>query len=176
MEDVAKKRPSYWEQLKHPKWQRKRLEVLNAAGFKCSRCGDADDTLHVHHSYYERGKAPWDYPTASLHALCEDCHEYHQANMQAFQQQLGRLSLGNTELVYGFAMGVDMYENPAMPVPVFNVRIAFGIAHAFGTNAALINQTVNEAGCTTGQAIIDALTEANRCRESAMADLRGPVS
>lgn len=32
------------------------------------------DQLHVHHTYYERGKQPWEYPLNSLQTLCWLCH------------------------------------------------------------------------------------------------------
>ena len=31
--------------------------------------------LHVHHTYYQRGLYPWEYPLESLQTLCWDCHE-----------------------------------------------------------------------------------------------------
>lgn len=65
---------SYAEKLKDPRWQKKRLQVLNHAKFRCQICGAKDRTLHVHHSYYEKGKEPWEYPTGSLISVCEDCH------------------------------------------------------------------------------------------------------
>jgi hypothetical protein len=32
------------------------------------------DRLEVHHTYYERGRDPWDYPINSLVTLCYACH------------------------------------------------------------------------------------------------------
>jgi len=43
--------------------------------FKCEHCESSDITLNVHHAYYERGRKPWDYPSRSLHCLCQPCHE-----------------------------------------------------------------------------------------------------
>jgi hypothetical protein len=65
---------SYYAQLKHPKWQRKRLEVLELAGFRCAACQDAESTLHVHHKRYMKGRMAWEYESAELVALCEACH------------------------------------------------------------------------------------------------------
>ncbi len=31
--------------------------------------------MHVHHTYYQVGLDPWEYPKNSLQALCWDCHE-----------------------------------------------------------------------------------------------------
>lgn len=66
---------SYSEKLKDPRWQKKRLKVFEYAQFRCQICGSKDKTLHVHHSYYTRGKEPWQYPTGSLICVCEKCHE-----------------------------------------------------------------------------------------------------
>jgi hypothetical protein len=44
---------SYYDLLKHPEWQKKRLKVLEAAEFECATCGSKDKTLHVHHRYCE---------------------------------------------------------------------------------------------------------------------------
>jgi hypothetical protein len=70
---MAKK--SYAEQLKHPNWQRRRLEVLQAADFSCEVCGDKENTLHVHHKRYVKGREVWEYELNELIALCEPCHE-----------------------------------------------------------------------------------------------------
>lgn len=65
---------SYSEKLRHPLWQRKRLEVLNRDNFRCINCGEREKTLNVHHSYYVKGREVWDYPMFSLSTLCENCH------------------------------------------------------------------------------------------------------
>lgn len=64
----------YSRLLRDPRWQRKRLEVLSSAEFKCQACGDENSPLHVHHSFYEKGSMPWEYDTPTLWALCESCH------------------------------------------------------------------------------------------------------
>lgn len=42
----------YSEQLKHPKWQKKRLEILKRDKWKCKKCKDDTTTLNVHHKEY----------------------------------------------------------------------------------------------------------------------------
>ncbi len=62
-------------QYRDPRWQRRRLEILQRDGWMCSKCSAADKTLEVHHLFYTgRGRAPWDYPAWCLVSLCEDCH------------------------------------------------------------------------------------------------------
>jgi len=65
---------AYSEKLKDPRWQKKRLQALELAKWKCEFCEDEKKTLHVHHGAYLKGLEPWGYPLSSLHCLCEDCH------------------------------------------------------------------------------------------------------
>lgn len=68
---------SYKILLKNPHWQKKRLEILQRDAWKCQFCNSGlhnDETLNVHHKYYEDGRAPWEYPDAALITICEDCH------------------------------------------------------------------------------------------------------
>jgi hypothetical protein len=65
----------YSKKLLDPRWQRKRLEILDRDGFQCRSCGARDRTLHVHHRYYEYGRDPWDYDSKILVTLCDECHE-----------------------------------------------------------------------------------------------------
>lgn len=64
----------YSEQLRDPRWQRKRLEIMQRDGFACIACGSTIKTLNVHHIQYVAGHAPWEYPDSELHTLCQDCH------------------------------------------------------------------------------------------------------
>lgn len=57
---------------KHPKWQKKRLQILERDGWKCVACDDSESTLHVHHFYYDGN--PWDVMENFLQTLCEACH------------------------------------------------------------------------------------------------------
>jgi hypothetical protein len=66
---------SYSEKLRDPRWQKKRLEILERDGWTCRECFDTESTLVVHHRKYLPGKDPWDYPEKLLITLCEGCHE-----------------------------------------------------------------------------------------------------
>jgi len=70
---------TYSEQLKDPRWQKKRLEILNRDNWKCVQCGNDKLTLHVHHKSYIGNKNAWEYNDLDLITLCEYCHEqYHE--------------------------------------------------------------------------------------------------
>jgi hypothetical protein len=65
---------TYSEKLKDPRWQKKRLEILQRDNWTCISCGGAKNTLHVHHKYYTYGNEPWEYSNDVLVTLCEHCH------------------------------------------------------------------------------------------------------
>lgn len=65
---------TYQDLLKDPRWQKKRLQVLERDDWRCQCCLDNDKTLHVHHARYVGGN-PWDCPIQYLITLCEKCHK-----------------------------------------------------------------------------------------------------
>lgn len=65
---------TYYEKLRDPRWQRKRLEAMQAAEFRCQMCYDSESPLHVHHKAYFKGREPWEYDIEQLSVLCEECH------------------------------------------------------------------------------------------------------
>lgn len=64
---------TYSEKLKDPRWQKKRLEILDRDQFTCQFCFDKESTLHVHHIKYVN--EPWQIDNKYLISLCFDCHE-----------------------------------------------------------------------------------------------------
>jgi 5-methylcytosine-specific restriction endonuclease McrA len=76
---------NYKEQIKHPKWQRKRLEILQRDNFKCRCCNDEDTQLHIHHKKYISGNKIWMYADDDLITLCEDCHILIEAITKEFK-------------------------------------------------------------------------------------------
>ena len=77
--------------LRDPRWQRKRLEILERDGWQCQACGDKTKTLHVHHNWYRNGADPWDYDGSCLTTLCEDCHETITKHGELFRATLSRM-------------------------------------------------------------------------------------
>lgn len=73
--NTSGKDSKYKALLQLPQWQKKRLEVLEAAGWKCSECGAEDRQLQVHHKRYIAGAKPWEYESDDLAVLCDRCHE-----------------------------------------------------------------------------------------------------
>jgi hypothetical protein len=100
---VCMSRMTYTEQLKHPKWQKRRLEILNRANFKCESCDDAEKTLHVHHKRYRKGAMAWEYDDSELTALCEDCHANETLLRNQLDDAIGQMRGGDLEMLVGFA-------------------------------------------------------------------------
>lgn len=125
-------KPTYYELLKHPLWQRKRLQILDRAKFRCESCGDEESTLHVHHGYYERGLKPWEYPDDSLHCLCESCHESDQELLTSVHRTIGRLASSWIESVAGYARAVESWSYPEVPFEIPSYEFAVGVADSYG--------------------------------------------
>ena len=63
---------NYKEKLLDPRWQKKRLHILERDSWACTLCGDNTTTLHVHHKSYSGD--PWDADNSKLTTLCASCH------------------------------------------------------------------------------------------------------
>lgn len=96
---------SYWELLRDPRWQEKRLRIMERAGFKCENCEDKTTTLNVHHTYYEKGVSPWEYPDHSLQCLCEPCHKLAEEYRKQLNRLTGHFQFGDLDVVIGFMKG-----------------------------------------------------------------------
>lgn len=79
---------SYYLKLKDPRWQKKRLEILQRDEFCCNYCGDEESELHVHHHYYVYGKEIWDYEDDALSTLCSKCHNLETERIRITKENL----------------------------------------------------------------------------------------
>lgn len=78
----------YAQKLKDPRWQKKRLEILERDNWSCQICHDSDSTLVVHHRKYLPNIDPWDYPNDLLVTLCEGHHEAERTERPRFEEYL----------------------------------------------------------------------------------------
>jgi hypothetical protein len=83
---------SYYELLKDPRWQRRRLEIMQRDGFSCLCCGSESKTLSVHHRRYRKGAAPWEYDGGDLVTLCEECHAGYEAVKKDITETLAQIT------------------------------------------------------------------------------------
>jgi NMD protein affecting ribosome stability and mRNA decay len=102
-------------------------------GFKCHSCGKGEDdaiTLNVHHSYYEKGKKPWEYDDETLVTMCDTCHVIRHRRDKFVRTQMAMLTnkqyngLLNIMTPYG---GVDFFESMSN-CQIANVNILSEIA------------------------------------------------
>lgn len=81
------KKSDYSQKLLDPRWQKKRLEILDRDSFTCQLCGDNKNTLHVHHKIYMKDTEVWDYRDELLITLCANCHN-GQKDIKAEMEEL----------------------------------------------------------------------------------------
>lgn len=103
---------TYANKLKDPRWQKKRLQILERDEWSCVICGDKESTLHVHHLFYTRNKEPWDIDDRSLVTLCDECHqrehdEWPQA-LRSFEVAFKSCGFFSSEL---WALSLALAEN-----------------------------------------------------------------
>ncbi len=79
----------YAAKFKDPRWQKKRLRILNRDDWTCQGCFDKSVTLNVHHRFYIKGKDPWDYPDHLLVTLCSTCHDEEKGEMEVSLALIG---------------------------------------------------------------------------------------
>lgn len=69
----------YSDKLRDPRWQKKRLKILERDNWTCKYCGATDRTLHVHHNEYNGD--PWNANDEKLDTVCDICHDmFHKYN------------------------------------------------------------------------------------------------
>jgi hypothetical protein len=131
---------TYSEYLKDPKWQKKRLKIFEKAKFQCTSCGDDEKTLHVHHTYYSKGKKPWEYPDASLHALCKDCHKDVEILRTRFNEVMGLVSPLFPSQITGYTLGKFAEDHPQVIFRISNAEEIVGISDYWGIKEDFIYQ------------------------------------
>lgn len=106
---------SYSEKLRDPRWQKKRLEIMQRDEFKCQECADTESTLHVHHARYLKHRDPWEYDDALLVTLCEACHgKLHEGELsQAEQLSSIVMAMGGNAFVLGVLIASIDYAVPS---------------------------------------------------------------
>jgi 5-methylcytosine-specific restriction endonuclease McrA len=99
---------TYAEKLKDPRWQKKRLEVMERDDFKCQLCNDNTTTLHIHHKSYDFGKDPWDYNLDNFNTLCIPCHELEELAKNKLKELILRIEKQGT---FKHKIVMEFYNN-----------------------------------------------------------------
>lgn len=112
---------TYFQQIKHPNWQRKRLEVLEENNFECINCGAKDQELHVHHPYYRKGAMVWEYESSELQCLCHKCHKDAHELDERIKKALALCRDKERVLGYISAMNCTFSERKALPISSYEL-------------------------------------------------------
>lgn len=89
---------------KNPKWQKKRLEIMQSKGFKCEWCESIDKELHTHHIIYEKGKRIWEYEDTNFMLLCKDCHESFHEYLNLVSSSLSLLNKSSRDKLLDYIL------------------------------------------------------------------------
>lgn len=129
---------NYAQQIKHPNWQKKRLEVLEAHNFECENCGSKEEELHVHHPFYKRGAMIWQYETDELQSLCHKCHKDVHAKDEEIKQLLANRNTYKEEVI-GYLKA--MSDNPYTQLNSFEEIV--GYLNYYGITGKIQNDLIS---------------------------------
>lgn len=142
---------TYANKLKNPKWQKKRLEILSRDEFTCQHCQDKEETLHVHHMYYEYGKNPWEYDSASLVTLCSGCHEIESEHIKEISPRLLNILKAN----------LFSYELERLAEAIEGAKCSISYPPLFMTIIEILNnENVREVAISTAYKELKKVSEA----------------
>ncbi len=73
--DDPEEKYDYAKLLRRREWRERRDEII-AKTPRCQKCGRSGRPLAVHHTRYDYGRLPWDYPDEALMVVCNgQCHK-----------------------------------------------------------------------------------------------------
>lgn len=127
---------SYFELLKDPRWQKKRLEIMERDGWSCRRCSDCESTLSVHHQYYEKGFDPWDYDSATLITLCDPCHKKDEQKRILIARSIAHLDQKQQLMTLGYISGIALHSDSTLKVQLKGIHFCLGLADSWGVNGS----------------------------------------
>lgn len=118
---------TFFAQYNDPRWQRRRLQVMESVGFQCENCGSKDTTLNVHHKRYRGDQKPWEYEDWELACYCEKCHKKWHDSMESLKDTIA-LSFNPGEL-FEFQRIAAMIEfTPFCTTDLYAVTETVGIS------------------------------------------------
>lgn len=106
---------TYKETLRDPRWQKKRLLILQRDNWGCVKCGSTTRNLQVHHIRYRKGFDPWEYFDSDLETLCEFCHkkEHNIEQEIEYERKYEHLIITKKEpdVIIGINKQIEALEN-----------------------------------------------------------------
>lgn len=140
---------TYRDQLLHPSWQRRRLEVLSRDRFSCTECEATDKTLHVHHKRYVKGRMAWEYEDGDLTTLCKDCHESGHEVKKLIEREIALRESCDMAGIHAFLVGVrgGQVESEGCPKAYADTVLMPGDeaskSYWIGSLAGMLSETLN---------------------------------
>jgi predicted translin family RNA/ssDNA-binding protein len=133
---------AFWQAYKDPRWQQRRLEVMQRFGFSCAVCLSSEKELHVHHKHYVTGRKPWEYEDHELLCVCKFCHEHQTELSREIRASLGALDYGEQMQVLGYIQAMSaVYELPSHDrITIKDKDHAKGVADFLGTTPEAIQE------------------------------------
>lgn len=108
---------TYSQLLKDPRWQKKRLEIMNRDDWSCQECCDTSEMLVVHHKYYDKKLMPWEYPEKCYMTLCNSCHEqYHKDEKDISNSIIDNFKRSDLSLTTAWALS-SIFKNLNIECP-----------------------------------------------------------
>ena len=152
------KKQTYWDKLQSPKWQKKRLEVLEYNAFQCQYCSEEDKQLHVHHPAYIKGREPWEYEKDELMVLCDKCHTNEHHDISLLTEKLNSIKLDvnlnstcNMEILG--LLEAYFHDGPFSIAICNNDFIAAGVGTVFRQSSKNVLAAQDDDGCLPEETI-----------------------
>lgn len=135
---MKKKTLDFSTQYRDPRWQKKRLEILQRRGFKCQHCKSETQQLHVHHCSYHNDSNIWDYEAHEYLVLCDKCHKHIHCLIDAVRVLCASLFMCNgNDTILTFESLMDNINGSIPPVRDQMIR-------SFQTLSFLISNATQE--------------------------------
>jgi len=136
----------YAIKYKDPRWQKKRLEVMQRDEFRCLHCGNEKATLNVHHCFYVAGRDPWEYDNECLQTLCEECHATSRHYRGKYNPEAG-VPDGWWERETAAAMGImlEMGFHESMIIALYSELVRSRAVKSGEVPAALVCDVIAKA-------------------------------
>ena len=125
---------SYSDLRPDPRWQKKRLEILDRDEWTCQRCGARDKTLHVHHFRYHGNAPPWEAPVDELATVCEPCHGELTEQKARLREAVFKYEqkFGPLDRVIAYLQAFVAWYDDDGTVLVRSQNAAYGVAQVVG--------------------------------------------
>ena len=149
----------FWAAYKDPRWQKRRLEIMERDEFSCVNCGDTKKTLQVHHKLYRKDQKPWEYEDDALETLCQTCHDKATIDTRELKEVMISLDSSAIRVVVGYAKGLVAIKNGfdyVFPsVEISSYEEAQGFAAALLSNDRWTDKVIEvlDNGVLSGQII-----------------------